>query len=306
MPPSPPSDDSSACVAGLLRRVSGRWASRSSSRLRSTTCQQVQRPQSRSSPRRTRAGRYYYRKGPFLTWVWQPVSVFALFWFILFCFARRSVTVDQLCATSCALLVVRLAAMLIGPSIRDLTAPWFTSRRSCGARSPGSCSPWRPWCTATSTSFGTKFRHFSAPRHLCTMLYTLWVLIGAWNPMVWPIWGFRAYAAIESRLSPMFFGVTMGATAGILAVVSLGGLFPLALKLAPSQNWAVAPFFAGYGPPFLGLVRPSLVSLLYLPGPCCLPRLMGGGPPCIMRPYVRPLLCAPIACRLIVLGRFGV
>ena len=48
---------------------------------------------------------------------------------------------------------------------------------------------------------------------------------------------FRAWGALETRLSPMFFGVTMGATAGILAVVSLGGLFPLALKLAPSQNW---------------------------------------------------------------------
>ena len=83
---------------------------------------------------------------------------------------------------------------------------------------------------------------------------------------------FRAYAAIESRLSPMFFGVTMGATAGILAVVSLGGLFPLALKLAPSQNWAVGPFFAGYGHLFLGLGWPSLLSF---PAPCCLYDLTG-------------------------------
>lgn len=70
-------------------------------------------------------------------------------------------------------------------------------------------------------------------------------LWGSVTGLVQPLAALLAWGALETRLSPMFFGVTMGATAGILAVVSLGGLFPLALKLAPSQNWAVGPFFAG-------------------------------------------------------------
>ena len=53
--------------------------------------------------------------------------------------------------------------------------------------------------------FGPFLTHFSAPPHPTRVVcYALlgaradWVLIGVWNPMLWPIWGFRHMCSANS------------------------------------------------------------------------------------------------------------